>query len=175
MEDTGTRTCPHCAETMSAAARVCPHCRRERNALRIPSWVGMLLFVPIVFTTFVALPVSFLWQLRPSRDFGPFQRQLEVLDSSVRRVASSNQDFVVVVGSVSNASPYPWRALQLEAQFFGPDGKLVDTASQVGMEDEILPGETRGFKIRTEADQPASAYASHKVFVRAAREPRNQK
>lgn len=134
----------------------------------------MLLFVPLLLAIFVALPVSFFWQLRPSRDFVPFQRQLRVLDSSVRRVASSNQEFVVVVGSVSNASPYAWRALQLEAQFFGPDGKLLDTASQVGMDDELLPGETRGFKIRFEADQPESAYASHKVFVRAAREPRNR-
>jgi hypothetical protein len=42
------------------------------------------------------------------------------------------------------------------------------------MDDELLPGETRGFKIRFEADQPESAYASHKVLVRAAREPRNR-
>jgi len=174
MENAGTRACPHCAEIMSAAARVCPHCRRERRVLLIPNWVGMLLFVPLAFAFFIALPVSFLWQMRPSHDFGFFQRQLQVLDSRMRRVASINLDFVVVVGAISNASPHAWRALQLEAQFFGPDGKLVDTASKVGMEDDILPGETRGFKIRTEADQPASAYASHKVFIRAAREPRNR-
>jgi hypothetical protein len=112
--------------------------------------------------------------LRPSRDFGPFQNQLVVRDSSVRHTVSNKVPVVIVVGAISNASPHAWNSLQLEVQYFGPDGKLFDTVSQLGLEDEILPGASRGFKIRAEADQPESSYVSHQVFVRAAREPRNR-
>ncbi len=174
MESPESKTCRWCAEAIKPAARICPYCGRGTKdiAINIPAPFDKLLaglFVLGVLAVFCLL----LYGLRPTRDFAPYQQELRVLESTLRISASTNGDRLVVIGSIRNDSRFAWKSLQLEVQYYDATNAFVDTATQVAWKDEIIPGDTRGFRISSQADQPHSMYASHRVFVRAARDPRS--
>jgi hypothetical protein len=169
-----TRTCKFCAEEIKAAASICPHCGRGVRdiAIKIPDWIGLAFGVIVVFGT-MALFGSLLLKLRPGKEFGPFQSQLQVLETTMRFADSESGTHVVIVGNIRNESPVAWKTPQLEAQFFDETGNLIDTFTEIRVKEEILPGDMRGFKIRAVADKPEKMYHTHKVFVRTARDARS--
>jgi hypothetical protein len=118
----------------------------------------------------VAACVGFAGRLvGPKRDFAAYQDQLVVLQSQVtHRLAGSNL-MVTVVGTLTNRSPFGWKAVELEAQHYDQKGHLIDvTPSDRYRESSVLPHSELGFKLEGRPAQPASTYASCRVFVRAA-------
>ena len=80
---------------------------------------------------------------------------------------------VSVVGKLRNNSDIPWKDIYLEAQYFDSGGTMIDAngAEQYGL--SILPHEEVAFRVRGPADRSETEYASHKVFVRSARDARS--
>lgn len=163
-----------CAETIRAAAKVCPHCRQWQTkwSMPIPSLNGLgvgitLLAVWLGGGFFLAHLMS------PGRDFGKYQDQIVVVNSQMSLSRTDKSPYASVVGTIKNTSPYSWKEVQLEVQYFDKDGKLIDTKSDREYDATILAGAERAFRIRAVADKPEAAYASHKVFVRAAKDARS--
>jgi hypothetical protein len=79
---------------------------------------------------------------------------------------------VSVIGIVTNQSEFGWKDLGMEAQLFDKDGKLIDVIPANGdyLGITIFPHSEAGFKIESKATKRESDYASHKVYVRVAKD-----
>jgi uncharacterized ubiquitin-like protein YukD len=176
-----TRVCPHCAETIKAAAKVCPHCRfwqpKTKWSLRNPQFlqsVSSVICAAAIFGAIIGLVYFLQHLIGPKRDFTPYQSQIKVVSSEASfRVVFSNLT-VSVVGVVTNQSDFSWKQVALEAQLFGTDDKLIDVIQADGDYRGIvvLPHTEAGFKIEGKAIKKESEYASHQVFVRTAKDIR---
>jgi hypothetical protein len=131
--------------------------------------------MPLVFVAVALAPVIlFDHFLGPDRDFAPFHDQIVVGDSQVHYSQTEKSAFIAVVGMIKNNSKFSWKEVEPEVQYFDKDGKLIDTNSGREYNATILPQGERAFRIRAQADRPEAAYASHKVFVRAAKDGRSR-
>jgi len=108
----------------------------------------------------------------PGRDFEPFREQIVVENSTMHFGQVTNGNFISAIGVLRNSSPYSWKEIQLEAQYYDNAGRLIDTRSESRFGDTLPSGGTNAFRIRGPADKPESAYVSHKVFVRSAKDAR---
>ena len=108
------------------------------------------------------------------RDFSLYRDQIEVVTSSMNFSMTSTNRYISTVGLLTNCSDFSWKEVQVEAQYFDGTGKLIDTGFERSFDTEILPHGESAFRIRTLADKPESSYASHKVFVRYAKDGRNR-
>jgi hypothetical protein len=172
-EPAETKVCPHCAETIKAAASVCPHCRywQKKWSLRNPKVITALGMVMV--TGYFVVMGSF-WErfFGFKQDFANYRDQIVAIDSEVSHQMRSSNLWVTVVGVATNQSDISWKKVGVEAQFFDKSGKLIDAIAADGEYRgfTILPHGEAAFKIEGKATQPASAYASHMVIVRTAKD-----
>lgn len=107
---------------------------------------------------------------RPGRSFEPYRNQIIISGTSMHYSQSDNTNIISTVGFVRNASPYAWKSLQLEIQYFDGSGRLVDTKTDTLSYQELPPGMTEAFRVRTAAATTEPAYVTNKVFVRTAKD-----
>jgi hypothetical protein len=167
------KVCPHCAETIKAAATVCPHCRywQKKWSLYNPKAITALCMV--IGTAYLGVIGAFFDRaFGPKHDYAKYRDQIVAVDSEVSHQMRSSNLWVTVVGMATNQSDVTWKNVAVEAQFFDKSGKLIDaiTADADYRGFTILPHGEAAFKIEGRATQPASIYASHKVFVRTAKD-----
>jgi hypothetical protein len=108
----------------------------------------------------------------PGRDFEPFRTQIVVESSSMHFGQTTNGNFISAIGTLRNDSPHAWKEIQIEAQFYDTNGRLIDTRTESRFGQVLPPGNAQAFRIRTPADKPELSYAGHKVFVRSAKDAR---
>jgi hypothetical protein len=173
-ENEQTKVCPHCAETIKAAAKVCPRCRSRLQAENGAFVAGLKLFGFFVLLYGPLLLGAWLVgdARRPGRSFEPYRDKIVVLDTTIHYSRSNSTNVISTVGYLRNDSPYSWKALQLEVQYFDGAGKLVDTRTEALQYQELPAGMTEAFRIRTATASDESLYVSNKVFVRAAKDVR---
>ncbi|HYV36955.1 MAG TPA: FxLYD domain-containing protein [Gemmataceae bacterium] len=170
-ESDQTKACPLCAETIKVVAKVCPHCRHWQKKWslgnpRIMAAAGTILL--ILYSVGMAV---FLEQLLgPRRDFAEYRDQIVVISSSMNVSQTEKGRYVSVVGLLTNRSDFTWKEVQLEADYFDKNGKLIDTGLERSFEAVLLSHGEAGFRIRTLADKPESSYVTHKVLVRTAKD-----
>lgn len=169
---TDTKPCAMCAEPIRVAAKVCPYCRRLQPKWKRLADFGALWPLLILAGLFFGGAVWMGQVFGPGRDFEPFRSQIVVESSNMHFGQATNGNFISAIGTLRNNSPYAWEQIQLEAQYYDKGGLLIDTRTESRYGDVLPPGATQGFRLRALADKPQSAYASHKVFVRSAKEAR---
>jgi hypothetical protein len=173
-ETAETKICPFCAETIKAAAKKCPRCCSKLKGEG--SWfLAMLQFGPVVLLLYGPILLGSWWLgglNRPGRDFGPYRDKILISETAIHFGHLSNTNTVSTVGFLRNDSPYSWKALQLEIQYFDKEGKLVDSATETLPNQELPSGMTEAFRIRSPAAFDEISYATNKVFVRAAKDAR---
>ena len=167
------KVCPLCAESIKIAAKVCPHCRHWQKKWSMEN--------PLVRGTLVTLPLVLVWVggvffvarlFDRGRDFAEYRDQIVAIASTMSFNPTEKVPTISTVGTLKNNSTYSWKEVQIEVQYFDKDGKLIDTKSGRDFDDALLPNGERAFRLRTPADKPAANYASHKVFVRYAKDAR---
>lgn len=173
MDDANTRTCPLCAEAIKPAARICPYCHaQQRKSVVFANAMVPWLVWPVVLFVVIG---GFMLAVRlfdRGRDFAPFRAQFSIVSSSMELTTNQNGRSVTTVGMVRNDSDYAWKEVQLEVRYFDRNDKLVDVGAQGYSDVTVQPHSESAFRVRTLADQPESAYASHKVYVRSAKDIR---
>jgi hypothetical protein len=176
-ENEQTKICPLCAETIRAAAKVCPHCRywQKKWSLQNPQTtqsIGAFLMLLLITAAVVGLGIFLSHVIGPKRDFAPYRNQVKVVNSEVNFGMVYSNLTVFVVGVITNQSDYGWKQVGLEARFFDRNGKLIDVipANSEYSPVTVLPHTEAGFKIQRSAAQEESAYASHQIFVRTAKD-----
>lgn len=167
---TETKVCKLCAETIKAAAVVCPHCRRVQATWKIinPNLTAMATLT----TVGIYLVAGFLLinKIVGQRNFEPYKNQITILESTVsqRVLSNSNGVMVVITGTLTNGSNYSWKRMSLEGQLFGADGRLIDAipAKSDAFDDAVVAAHSAAaFKIETRTSRALADYASHKVSV----------
>ena len=172
-----TKVCPLCAETIKAAATVCPYCRhwQKKWSLQNPQTMQSINAV-LVFIMFFAMICGlgyFLDNLiEPKHDFAQYQDQVAVVDSETSFHVVDSNLMVAVVGVITNQSPFGWKGIGIEAQFFNGDGKLIDVIQAEGEYNgfEILPRSEASFRVDRRAVRKEQEYTSTKVFVRTGKD-----
>ena len=167
-----TKPCAMCAEPIRVAARVCPYCRRfQPRWPKLTEWMALLplLALGILFVGGVAW-ISHIFSR--GRDFEPFRNQIVVQTSDMHFGRMTNGNYISAIGSLHNESPYAWKEIRLEVQYYDKDGRLIDTRAESSYGEVLPAGGTQTFRIRALADKPEPSYASHKVFVRSAKDSR---
>lgn len=170
-DQTETKVCKMCAETIKAAAVVCPHCRRVQTTWKIinPNLTAMATLITIgiyVFAGFLLIS-----KIVGQRNFEPYKSQITILESTVsqRDISNSNGVFVVITGTLTNGSDYSWKRMSIEGQLFGTDGRLIDaipSKSDAFNDDAVVAAHSvAAFKIESRTSHALADYANHKVNV----------
>lgn len=170
--DAETKICPQCAETIKAAAKKCPRCRSGLIKTKTTGWFelgasGFLFFAPLILLAWLVRGLN-----EPGETFDQHRSQIIVTNTTTHYSRSDNANIIAVVGYLVNESSFSWKSLQLEAQFFDANGKLVDTKTETLPYQELPASMTQAFRIRAVAATGEEHYASHKVVVRAAKDAR---
>ena len=170
--DAETKTCPHCAETIKAAAKRCPRCRTGLIKTKNAKWLELGVFYFLICTPILLAA----WWMReinePGEPFDSYRSQIIVTNTTMNYSRSDNTNIIAVVGYLVNESSLAWNTLQVEAQFFDINGILVDTKTEILPSQELPASMTQAFRIRTAASTSGEQYANHKVFVRTAKDAR---
>jgi hypothetical protein len=175
-----TKICPHCAETIKAAAKVCPHCRywQKKFSLYNPQWAAALWTV-VCSIAIIYLAIFCQKMFGPKEEFATFRDDITAVSSQIsQRITTSGCDsnvsmYVTVVGVLTNHSNVGWKDIGVEAQFLDKSGKLFDAITVNADEYRhftILPHGEAAFKIEGRAARPESDYSTFKVIVRWAKD-----
>lgn len=175
MADTNqTKVCPLCAEIIKAAAKICPYCRRSQNR-----WVFLSVYDLVMILTvllFVSSSLMLVHWMDHGRTFSPGRDRIEVLSSQLALDATEFGTNVVVVGILSNSSPYAWTLAgkrDMEVRFFDRDGRTVDAVKPYWDEEfTILPQSDHSFRSYLDRKSIPN-HASYKIYVKSAQDPRN--
>jgi hypothetical protein len=173
--DLDYRSCSQCGESVRYVAKKCPHClswQGRKLSRENPVMAGIFAFIP----TLLIFPMM-IWffnsTTRSSHNFSEFAGQIQVLDTKLAWSQEKDRKMVSTIGRIKNDSPYAWTSIGLEIQYFNASGELIDTVSESSYSLTVQSHSESAFRVRTEADKPREQYASHKVFVRDASEPRH--
>jgi hypothetical protein len=173
-ENAETKICPHCAETIKAAAKVCPHCRywQKRWSIHNPqilatAWIACCIAVMSVVGIF------FDRMINPKERFPTYREDIAVVSSQLsHRIGDSNL-MNTVVGMLTNHGNFGWMEIGVEAQFFDKSGKEIDAITAKAEDYRgfvILPHGEVAFKIEGVAARLEADYDTYKVKVRWAKD-----
>jgi hypothetical protein len=168
-----TKVCPMCAETIRAAAKLCPHCRHVQVKWNLFA-PNITAVVVMVFWLAAILGVMILiGRVIGRQNAEPYLQQFAILESTVSQRITSNATYVVITGTLTNGSDYSWRNIALEGQVFDSKSNLVDVipAPSDYYTGSIAPAHgVAAFKIESRTGRTPAEYATHKVFVRWAKD-----
>ncbi len=106
-------------------------------------------------------------------EFEKYRSLVVVQDSKIHYAKEGDNNFVSTIGVIKNNSDKKWKELRFEVQYFNQSGALIDTQSDSDYSLVLLPNTEHAFRVRESADKPEAEYASHKVFIRGARDADN--
>jgi len=169
-----TKVCPHCAETIKAAAKVCPNCRfwQKRWSWHNP-YVAVILSILALFTVCVPFAILLDQTLGSKTKFATYRDDIMVVSSQLSHRISEGNTMNTVIGTLTNRSEVAWKEVAVETEFFDKSGKQID-AITVRADDYhgpvILPHGEVVFKIEGRAARPEADYENYKVRVRWAKD-----
>ncbi|NLW50411.1 MAG: DUF3426 domain-containing protein [Candidatus Brocadiaceae bacterium] len=149
-----------CFREIDRRARACPHCGHMQVR-----WLWQI--VPPFLLIAAGFMVYGEWlsaRLRPdgcAEDAVPYTGQITVTQSEMFK----GSDVVYVVGKLRNESDVEWEKIGIEAQFFDPQGRLIDAEVKRHYLERLLPHGEMAFKVRTVPDRPVEEYADYGVLV----------
>jgi len=169
-----TKVCPHCAETIKAAAKVCPHCRYWQNPWSLQNPQILVTIYGIIWIAILGCLATFFEKaFGPKEEFATYRNEIGVIQSDFSTRVSGSNLWITVVGTLTNQSNIGWKDIGVEAQFFDRSGKLID-AITVNSSDyrtvTILPHGEAAFRIERTASHPANDYITNKLTVRWAKD-----
>ena len=169
MTHSESKTCPVCAEEIKRAAKVCPHCRQwqTRFGIRHPATLTLMM-VLCVCVLAVGFVVLLLRITDPKPSYNDFQGRLIVTESRTTPWQTERGDLLVIVGLMTNQTPFAWKEVQFDCRYFDTNGALIDATTGFGRGAIYGHGES-AFRVDLKVSRPLSDYAFHKISVKAAR------
>ncbi len=106
------------------------------------------------------------------QDFQSYASQIQVAGTELAFGDSRSGPTVVILGTMTNASPVPWKEIRFHADFFDRNGRRAD----VGQKEEYgfyLPARSASpFKVSFRREFPETNYAKCSVRVVTAKDGR---
>jgi hypothetical protein len=167
------KQCTVCFEEIDSRARACRYCGHWQKRGFVRTILPILIFMAVMVVYGESLIVRAHTLSRPSQEGVAYNGQIVVTQSEMFKGTSPDGDVVYVVGKLRNESDVEWDQIEVEAQFFDPQGKLIDADVQKRYVTHLLPHGEMAFKVRTVADRPLDEYATYKVSVKSAEDIRS--
>lgn len=165
-----TKVCPHCAETIKAAAKVCPYCRKSRRR-----WDNLTPYDFVaILTTVLAIGTVLVTggELRHERDFGLDKNKVLVTSFHFDLAKHANFTNVVVVGVLTNGSRHTWRIEDFQVRYLDKDWKVFDFGDPVFDSFAILPHSDHAFRLNMGSTKSVPKFTTCTVQVASAHDPR---
>src|SRR5258707_1762914 len=171
------RTCPFCAEVIKPAAKLCPRCRQwlTLRSFRNPVvnlWVHVIPLMALLITFGVAALRAIDRMMNPQPIYTAHLDAVHVIDSSMNWVRTSDGLRIYVTGILTNQSHLALQDIEFDCRFFAPNGTMVD-AAHPRCYLTIQPDGDSAFRAVVTPGAPTNDYASHKLAVSTARNPRS--
>lgn len=166
------RTCPCCSEIIPAAAKICPRCRQwlSVRSFRNPTVLALFIFLPMI----VSLILMISWMVKqmqkvfnPPPYYSDFQGSIQILDSKMRWVETSDGPRVFVTGTITNRSQFAWGRPEFECRFFDSKKQMIDAATESTYL-TIMPGSDSAFRVSIKPLLSSNEYDSFKIFLSTA-------
>ena len=174
METTTKKTCKMCFQEIDTRAKICPYCRHWQS-----SWVAIS-YTPII----AVLPLGLMllgFGLLMHKTFGsgePFEQhrgELLIKASEMKFGTETNcchGATVDVLGTLKNTGRFSWKDINVEVQYLGADGKLVDGGQKLQYSLEAPPSGEAVFKVSMRREFPQDIYKDHKIRILSAKDSR---
>lgn len=138
--------------------------------IRYGFWLGVGLIIPLVGSIIVGtlLMITYPSFFTPDSEelassIGGVDKTKQIRISELRKSVNGNQ--VLVLGVIENAGPDEVKSVNIEAEFFGSDKKMVYECSEY-VSQKIRPAEKENFQIKCGCkDQPMPEHESYVVRV----------
>ncbi len=170
-ESEQTKVCRRCAETIKAAAKVCPHCRSGQTRWMFVSKHEVIPILTVLLFVGTAWLIFFYFS-QSERSFSPSRDRIDILSSQVTIQKTKYGQHVVVVGVLTNQSPYAWLVGDFSVRYFDKDGKTLDVDSSTERF-TVLQHSDHSFQLSIFSRKSIPEHTSHKVYVRKAKDPKS--
>lgn len=169
MNDAEKRSCPFCAETISAKAKLCPRCRQwlSWKSFRHPLILMLTLVVPVTFLWIAlgfAMLSSFSKLTNPKPLYGEFPNSLKVLESRMNWAPTENGLAIYLTGVLTNTSPVAWKDAEFDCRFFDAKGGMLDAGTGHSFF-TVLPHDDVAFRVSIMPTAPTNEYYSFTISV----------
>ena len=114
----------------------CSHCGAEMTNLTFSWGKKQWLWMIVAFLPLIGL----VWWLERPR--GDFMQELKT--SIMETLVTTNG--IAVLGKVTNSGKHEWQSVQVEAEFYGNDGRFLDEESQF-VSGSLRPGAEENFRL----------------------------
>jgi predicted nucleic acid-binding Zn ribbon protein len=174
VEATEIKLCKVCREPIPFEAKKCIKCQswqsyRDYYRNNPQLWYSILFL--LITIPLMLLPFYFL-RMDHGAAFTKYRDQIELISSDMRFDVDRDGRFqkVITIGKLKNNSPYSWKDIHFEVQYFDQNDKLIATTSEKIHDLVLLPGTEHAFQIVSQAEGPEMLYSSQKVYIREATE-----
>lgn len=174
METTTKKTCKICFQEIDTRAKKCPYCHHWQRPWLAISYSPIIAALPLGL---MLLGFGFLMHKTFSRG-EPFEQhrgELQIKASEMKFGTASNccnGARVEVLGTLKNTSQFSWKDINVEVQFIGADGKLVDGGQQLQYSLEAPAGGEAVFKVSMRREFPLEIYKDYKIRILSAKDNR---
>jgi len=172
METTTKKTCKICFQEIDTRAKKCPYCHHWQRRWHAISFSPLIPLLPLGLCL-----LGFGFLLHTTFSIGePFEKhrgELLIKESEMKfgtETNSCNGPTVIVLGTFKNTSRFSWKEINVEVQFIGANGKLVDGGQKLLYSLEAPAGGEAMFKISMKREFPQEMYQNYKIRILSARE-----
>ena len=172
MTDT-TKTCGMCFMQIPAQARKCPYCLQFQNKM------SMITFHPAFGVLLAVIPMAlvltvFQRMFDAGEDYQTYAGQVQITESKLAFGEDEDGGTVVVMGTIQNNSPIPWKEILFQVDFRDAAGARSDTGQRPGPLYYLPPNSSLSFKVSFRRQFTVTNYVGHTISVVSAKDGRTR-
>lgn len=174
METIGKKTCKICYQEIDSRAKKCPYCHHWQRPWLAISYSPVVAALPLAMML-LAFGILMHRTFGGGESFDLHRGELQIKGSEMTFGTQSNcchGATVDVLGTLKNTGSVSWKDVNVEVQFFGQDGKLVDGGQQMQYALEVPAAGEAVFKVSMRREFPQETYKEHKIRVLSAKDSR---
>jgi len=173
MNSNKLKNCAMCFQEIDARAIRCPFCRTWQKK------IGTLIHHPAVIMVVTAIPIFLVYiflsyftakMFTTGESFDLHREDLVIKNTELKYGENSCGATVVILGEVHNKGDISWKEIQLEANFFNKEKKLIDTDQNKKYSFVALKKSTSPIKFSIKREFPVEYYNSYEIKVISARD-----
>lgn len=172
METTTKKTCKICFQEIDTRAKKCPYCHHWQRPWLAISYSPIIAALPFGL---VLLGFGFLMHktFSSGEPFEQHRDELQVKEAHMTFGNITNSGpTVVVLGTFKNTGRFSWKDINVEVQFLGADGKLVDGGQRLQYSLDAPAGGEAVFKVSMKREFPQDLYKDYKIKILSAKDSR---